>query len=123
MIDIFQYSNMYTLQKSIQWLAEETHVSSECGPYVTIEGKSPEDCRSIQTHISAGFDIPDFPQLLHLYSRLKPGVTVSEWMETYDVQKIGVDPRRFTSFGMIKVFTVLMSLVLINLTTYTTPFQ
>ena len=39
-IDIFQYSNMYTLRKSIQWLADEAHVKEECGPYVIKEGKN-----------------------------------------------------------------------------------
>jgi hypothetical protein len=38
-IDIFQYSNTYTLRKSIQWLADEAHVKEECGPYVIKEGK------------------------------------------------------------------------------------
>ena len=38
-IDIFQYSNMYTLRKSIQWIADEAHVKEECGPYVTKPGK------------------------------------------------------------------------------------
>jgi hypothetical protein len=34
-VDIFQYSNMYTLRKNVQWLADECHVKDECGPYVT----------------------------------------------------------------------------------------
>ena len=38
MIDIFQYSNMYTLRKSMQWLADEEHIKEECGPYVTKPG-------------------------------------------------------------------------------------
>ena len=38
-IDIFQYSNMYTLRKSVQWLADEAHVKDECGAYVVREGK------------------------------------------------------------------------------------
>ncbi|KAF9454676.1 NPR2-domain-containing protein [Macrolepiota fuliginosa MF-IS2] len=87
-IDIFQYSNMYTLRKSIQWLADEIHVKEECGPYVTKPGNS----------------IPDWPKLLHLYSRLKPGKTVYEWKEEYEVEKLGIDIRRFTSFGVIKGF-------------------
>ena len=37
-VDIFQYSNMYTLRKSIQWLADEARVKEECGPYVIKEG-------------------------------------------------------------------------------------
>ena len=39
-IDIFQYSNMYTLRKNVQWLADEPHVKGECGPYVTKLGNS-----------------------------------------------------------------------------------
>ncbi|KAJ3524319.1 hypothetical protein NM688_g8584 [Phlebia brevispora] len=87
MIDIFQYSNMYTLRKSVQWLADEAHVREECGPYVT----RPE------------MDTPDWPKLLHLYSRMKSGATVLEWMQEHKVQELGVDVRRFTSFGVVKV--------------------
>ncbi|KAH0827157.1 nitrogen permease regulator 2-domain-containing protein [Lanmaoa asiatica] len=86
-IDIFQYSNMYTLRKNVQWLADEPHVKDECGPYVTKPGKP----------------IPDWPKLLHLYSRLKPGRTVFEWMDSHEVHELGVDVRRFTSFGVIKI--------------------
>ncbi|GLB34858.1 putative nitrogen permease regulator 2 [Lyophyllum shimeji] len=87
-IDIFQYSNMYSLASSIQWLADESHVRDECGPYVTKPGHS----------------IPDWPKLLRLYSRLKPGKTVLEWMQEHDVHNLGIDVRRFTSFGVIKGF-------------------
>lgn len=87
-IDIFQYSNMYTLRKSIQWLGDEAHVKEECGPYVIKEGRS----------------IPDWPKLLHLYSRMRPGKTVFEWMQDHDVRSLGIDVRRFASFGVIKGF-------------------
>ncbi|EGN93301.1 hypothetical protein SERLA73DRAFT_116129 [Serpula lacrymans var. lacrymans S7.3] len=86
-IDIFQYSNMYTLRKNVQWLADEAHVKEECGPYVT----------------KPGLPIPDWPKLLHLYSRLKPGKTIYEWMDAYKVHELGIDVRRFASFGVIKV--------------------
>ncbi|EMD38304.1 hypothetical protein CERSUDRAFT_48698 [Gelatoporia subvermispora B] len=88
MIDIFQYSNMYTLRKSIQWLANESDVREECGPYVAKEGRV----------------ITDWPRLLHLYSRLKPGKTVRDWMIEHDVDSSGIDVRRLTSFGVIKGF-------------------
>ncbi|KAJ7097854.1 nitrogen permease regulator 2-domain-containing protein [Mycena belliarum] len=87
-VDIFQYSNMYTLRKSIQNLAVEADVREECGAYVTKPGRQ----------------IPDWPQLLHLYSRLKPGKTVLDWMKTHGVHDLGIDVRRFTSFGVIKGF-------------------
>ncbi|KAI0683834.1 nitrogen permease regulator 2-domain-containing protein [Cytidiella melzeri] len=88
MIDIFQYSNMYTLRKSISWLADEPHVREECGPYVRKPGKV----------------IPDWPNLLHLYSRFKPGVTIFQWMEECEVHEVGIDVRRFASFGVVKGF-------------------
>ena len=47
--------------------------------------------------------IADWPELLHFYSRLKPGVTVFEWIKQYDTDTLGIDPRRFVSFGVIKV--------------------
>lgn len=50
-----------------------------------------------------GRAIPDWPTLLYLYSRLKPGVTVFDWMARNGVNDLGIDVRRFTSFGVIKV--------------------
>jgi hypothetical protein len=49
-----------------------------------------------------GRAIPDWPKLLHLYSRMRPGTTVFEWMQDHDVRSIGIDVRRFASFGVIK---------------------
>jgi hypothetical protein len=58
---------------------------------------------SLYTHHTSGRVVTDWPRLLHLYSRLKPGRTVFEWMEAYGVHELGIDVRRFTSFGVIKV--------------------
>lgn len=79
---------MYTLCKSIQWLADEGHVKDECGPYVVKPGAK---------------KIPHWPDLLHLYSRLRTGKTLYEWINTYNVENHGIDVRRFTTFGVIKV--------------------
>lgn len=110
-IDIFQYSNMYTVRKSIQWLADESHVKEECGPYVTKPGLY----HALFFFLSLvndylGRRIADWPKLLHLYSRLKPGICIYEWMKAYSVEDLGVDVRRFTSFGVIKVRIILASL-------------
>ena len=59
---------------------------------------------------SLGHRIADWPKLLHLYSRLKPGISIYEWMKAHSVEELGVDVRRFTSFGVIKVQTILASL-------------
>lgn len=108
MIDIFQYSNMYTLRKSMQWLADEGHIKEECGPYVTKPGAwwDKHSCNQL-AYFLAGWVIPDWPKLLHLYSRFRAGKTVRDWMEEYDVHKLGIDVRRFTSFGVIKVHILL----------------
>jgi hypothetical protein len=50
-----------------------------------------------------GRSIPDWPKLLHLYSRMRPGKTIFEWMQDHDVRSLGIDVRRFASFGVIKV--------------------
>jgi hypothetical protein len=34
---------------------------------------------------------------------MRPGTTVVEWMQDHDVRSIGIDVRRFASFGVIKV--------------------
>jgi len=103
-LDIFQYSNMYTLCKSIQWLADEGHVKDECGPYVVKPGAPTPQSYTSKAHVLSGTkQVPDWPDLLHLYSRFRTGKTLYEWMETYDVESYGIDVRRFTTFGVIKV--------------------
>ncbi|ORX35598.1 nitrogen permease regulator 2-domain-containing protein [Kockovaella imperatae] len=88
MIDIFQYSNMYTLKPSIARLGSDESVTSECAAYVTRPGYSRQP----------------WPTLLRLYSHLVPGLTIHEWIEKYHTQALGIDPRRFVSFGIIKGF-------------------
>lgn len=39
MIDIFQYSNMYTCKPAIQRKIKDKSVSEECGAYVTHAGQ------------------------------------------------------------------------------------
>jgi hypothetical protein len=34
---------------------------------------------------------------------MRPGKTVFEWMQDHDVRSLGIDIRRFASFGVIKV--------------------
>jgi len=64
----------------------------------------------LQTHlVLIGRHIPDWPKLLHLYSRFKTGKTVFDWMKTYEVEDLGIDVRRFTSFGVVKVNFLNMS--------------
>jgi hypothetical protein len=51
-----------------------------------------------------GFPIPPFPTLLTLYSRLKLGKTLHVWIEENNIAELGIDVRRFITFGVIKGF-------------------
>ena len=88
MIDVFQFSNMYSVRPIMSRMAEDEGLWQECIAYVT----------------RPGFAFPDYPKILHLYSTLRPGKTVSNWIEEHDVDQIGIDPRRFITFGVIKGF-------------------
>ncbi|KAG9124778.1 Nitrogen permease regulator 2 [Ceratobasidium sp. 392] len=106
MTDIFQYTNIYTLKPSIQWLANDPGVKEECPGYVTLPGHTPAS----------------WPDLLRLYSRLTNSKTVHEWLESCSSSPAprspgpnsfgalvpditsSIDPRRFISFGVIKGF-------------------
>ncbi|CAO1619635.1 unnamed protein product [Sympodiomycopsis kandeliae] len=88
MVDIFQFFNIYTLKPSIARMAEDVTIQLECGPYVT----------------RPGYVIPCWPVLLDLYTALRPGMTLDIWIEEKGVETLGIDPRRFITFGIIKGF-------------------
>lgn len=87
-IDTFQFSNIYTVRPTIATLAEDEIVINECAPYVTCHG----------------YEMPSWPKLLKLYSSLRPSLTLNEWIEDNHIDEIGIDVRRFVTFGMIKGF-------------------
>ncbi|KAK0544766.1 Nitrogen permease regulator 2 [Tilletia horrida] len=89
MIDLFQYSNVYILRPLIASAATNESIQRECADYVIKPGK------------------PRLPYstLLSLYAKaLRPGITVSQWMEDLDVDSMHLDVRRFVTFGVIKGF-------------------
>ena len=106
MIDIFQYSNMYTLKSNFQWLAEEISVGDECSRYVTRLGSSKHiSCFAKPTaSYCSGCEPVPLADLLHLYSHLKPGKTLNTWIEEHDISERGIDVQRFVTFGVIKGF-------------------
>ncbi|KAL9934779.1 hypothetical protein V8E36_006554 [Tilletia maclaganii] len=89
MIDLFQFSNVYALRPLIASVAMLDSIQRECADYVIRPGK------------------PRLPYatLLDVYARaLRPGLTVSQWMEDLDVEGLHLDVRRFITFGVIKGF-------------------
>lgn len=83
---------MYTVRPLISRLAADPVVRLECPTYVTRPGYTP----------------PSYPTLLRLYSLLRQGLTLHEWIEEneaeIDLDALGIDVRRFVSFGVIKGF-------------------
>jgi len=67
---------------------EEPSVREECAAYVT----------------RPGHPLLPLTELMHLYSRLKPGKTIHTWIEENSVAERGIDVHRFITFGVIKGF-------------------
>lgn len=87
-VDVFQFFNVYTVKPAIARMADDEGIQAECGPYVTRPGHS----------------VPAWPTLLALYTALRPGVLLERWIEERQVEALGIDVRRFVTFGIIKGF-------------------
>ncbi|KAI8807145.1 nitrogen permease regulator 2 [Cladochytrium replicatum] len=88
MVDIFQFSNMYGVKKSIRELVDNPDLQLECVKFVARHEKSP----------------PSFAMVFSLYGSLKHGRTVREWMKDHNVGASNIDVRRFIVFGVVKAF-------------------
>lgn len=87
-VEIFQYFNMYTVRPAIAKIADDQALGRECANYVT----------------RPGFSSRSYPELLRLYSLLRAGTTLHDWIEDNDIDSKGIDVRRFVSFGVIQGF-------------------
>ncbi|SNX81591.1 related to NPR2 - nitrogen permease regulator [Melanopsichium pennsylvanicum] len=87
-VDIFQYFNMYTVRPAIAKMADDEALGRECATYVT----------------RPGYPTPSYPEILRLYSLLRAGTTLHDWIEDNDIDNKGIDVRRFVSFGVIQGF-------------------
>lgn len=87
-IDTFQFSNIYAVRPTLATLAEDDVVISECASYVT----------------KKGYQLPTWPTLLRLYGSLRPSTTLNDWIDDNNIETIGIDVRRFITFGVIKGF-------------------
>lgn len=87
-IDIFQFSNIYAVKPQIARLLDETNMGTECATYVAKPGQAPLAV----------------PILWRMYSMLRHGRTLHEWVGTLGHHAHCVDVRRFITFGVIKGF-------------------
>lgn len=88
LIDIFQFSNIYVLRPQVAPMLSDPHIESECASYVMLPG-----CDALPG-----------PVLWHMYSMLRYGRTLHDWIGLLGNQVQAVDIRRFITFGVIKGF-------------------
>lgn len=87
-VDIFQYWNMYTVRPAIATISDDVALGKECCTYVTRQG----------------WKEPSYPEVLKLYSLLRAGTTLNDWVEDNEIDAKGIDVRRFVQFGVIQGF-------------------
>ncbi|GAA5947229.1 hypothetical protein JCM3765_001582 [Sporobolomyces pararoseus] len=98
LVDLFQFTNSYTALPDIAEIAhapeddddEGTDVRLECENYVFSGGPDAQP-------------VP-FSTLLKFYSQLRPGLTVSAWIDDLSLDSLPIDVRRMIQFGVIKGF-------------------
>lgn len=87
-IDIFQFSNIYVLRPQVARMFDDVQMGNECASYVARPGHLP---------------LP-VPTLFRMYSLLRSGRTLHEWVEIAGHYVHSIDIRRFITFGVIKGF-------------------
>ncbi|XP_030828296.1 GATOR complex protein NPRL2 [Strongylocentrotus purpuratus] len=85
-VPIFQYSNVYMVQPSINTLMENTQLQRECIEYVTLPGHNPPTLRSVML----------------LYSSLCPGMTVRDLCMRHNPRALNICERHLIQFGVVK---------------------
>ncbi|GAA5888956.1 hypothetical protein JCM5296_002755 [Sporobolomyces johnsonii] len=98
LIDLFQFSNSYTPLPGIADIAQYGEEEDEGATDLRTECENYVHSGSRDSH-----PVP-FPLLLSYYSRLRPGLTVSSWMDELSLDTQPIDVRRMIQFGVIKGF-------------------
>jgi hypothetical protein len=95
LVDLFQYSNSYALVGGPLSLAATASDVPEEGIEQSVE---------CSNYVSTSANLVPPLNILRLYSKLTPGLSVSDWMDQNNVHLLGLDVRRMMSFGVIKGF-------------------
>lgn len=86
MNDIFQHSNIYTVRPLLAREGDQEDLFAECGQYVT----------------RLSYPVVGHAKLLQLFAAFTPTKTVAQWCDEQNIDALGIDPRRFVSFGTLK---------------------
>ncbi|GAB6029205.1 Nitrogen permease regulator-like 2, variant 2 [Chamberlinius hualienensis] len=92
LIDIFQYSNVYTVTPEIQRLYEDKALQDECLKYVARHYDFVESFP------------PKFRDVFNLYCIFSHGVTVKDLCVKWSPHSLHIDERKLVQFGTMKGF-------------------
>ncbi|KAI9817183.1 MAG: Nitrogen permease regulator 2 [Pycnora praestabilis] len=92
MLDIFQFSAMYSVTAEISLLIEDKSTQEECVRYIT------------STTFGYAEDELEHTRIIGLYGSLKQGQTLKNWCIEHKAELSGIDVRRMITFGIIKGF-------------------
>ncbi|PRP84868.1 hypothetical protein PROFUN_07522 [Planoprotostelium fungivorum] len=90
LVDIFQYSNIYTCTPSIYDIANDPAAQDECVRYVCRSDSAPPP--------------PSFDKIFSLYASLKPSLCLRDFCQEHDTAFQRIDVRRFILFGVLNGF-------------------
>lgn len=124
LVDLFQFTNSYTVLPDIAEIAHATEedeedqgadLRSECENYVFSSTSRasllkllplvPDEPQTDPESPTLGDSSPvPFSTLLSFYSHLRPGLTISSWIDDHSLDDLPIDVRRMIQFGVIKGF-------------------
>lgn len=99
LLDVFQFGAIYAPTAEIAGFVEDTEVQAECARYVALPDEEGGDAGVMDDRKDVGER-----GFVELYLALRQGLTVKAWYAEYEAELVGVDVRRFITFGVIKGF-------------------
>ena len=111
LLDIFQYSAIYAPTAEIGSFVEDTEAQDEAIRYIAVgryrrltEQEASQGTTGEQWGWKPDETTLDNVRLIQLYLSLKQGVTLKNWCLEHNTLLMGIDVRRFITFGIIKGF-------------------
>ena len=92
LLDIFQFSNIYSINKKAALLLQSTALQKECTDFVSRFGKCFQSFNDLEA-----YRLP-FASIFTLYTCLKAGLTIKNWIEENSKLIPFIDVRYTSSF-------------------------
>lgn len=106
LLDIYRYGAIYAATAEFGAFVEDENAQDEAIRYVSVGryGKVPYEDSVERWAWRSDESGLDRTKLIELYSGLRQGLTLRNWCIEHEVLLLGVDVRRFITFGVIKGF-------------------